>query len=83
MVRQCFVDLFKPQQPPNRNVYFRILYIAIPHQGDHRLSGPPSGQGVGGEAEICVRRVPADGSPFIAPPTPQMLREALVVKLIA
>ncbi|GFO36903.1 hypothetical protein PoB_006340800 [Plakobranchus ocellatus] len=31
-----------------------------PHQGDLRLSGPPSGQGVGGGARTRGRRFPAD-----------------------
>ncbi|GFN74479.1 hypothetical protein PoB_000098500, partial [Plakobranchus ocellatus] len=31
-----------------------------PQRGDLRLSGPPSGQGAGGEARTRDRRVPAD-----------------------
>ncbi|GFO29985.1 hypothetical protein PoB_005649000 [Plakobranchus ocellatus] len=31
-----------------------------PQQGDLRLSGPTSGQGAGGGARTCDRRVPAD-----------------------
>ncbi|GFN82810.1 hypothetical protein PoB_000931600 [Plakobranchus ocellatus] len=31
-----------------------------PQQGDLRLSGPPSGQGAGGRAQTCDRRVSAD-----------------------
>ncbi|GFO09528.1 hypothetical protein PoB_003603300 [Plakobranchus ocellatus] len=34
--------------------------MASPEQGDLRFSGPPSGQGAGGGAQICDRRVPAD-----------------------
>ncbi|GFN89238.1 hypothetical protein PoB_001574400 [Plakobranchus ocellatus] len=44
-----------------------------PQQGDLRLSGPPSGQGAGGEARTCDRRVPADlraDSLATMPPTP-------------
>ncbi|GFO17374.1 hypothetical protein PoB_004387900 [Plakobranchus ocellatus] len=33
---------------------------ASPHQGDLRLSGPPSGQGAGGGARTRDRKVPAD-----------------------
>ncbi|GFN75112.1 hypothetical protein PoB_000161800 [Plakobranchus ocellatus] len=34
--------------------------LTSPHQGDLRLSGPPSGQGAGGGARTRHRRVPAD-----------------------
>ncbi|GFO29874.1 hypothetical protein PoB_005637900 [Plakobranchus ocellatus] len=44
-------------------------------QGDLRLSGPPSGKGIGGEARTYNRRVPADlkvGSVSTVPSTPQI-----------
>ncbi|GFN89541.1 hypothetical protein PoB_001604700 [Plakobranchus ocellatus] len=47
--------------------------LTSPQQGDHRLSGPPSGQGAGGGARTCDRRVPADlraDSLATVPPTP-------------
>ncbi|GFO09323.1 hypothetical protein PoB_003582800 [Plakobranchus ocellatus] len=51
-----------------------FLYIASPQQGDLRLSGPPSGQGVGSGARTRDRRVPADlraASQATVLPTPQ------------
>ncbi|GFO16330.1 hypothetical protein PoB_004283500 [Plakobranchus ocellatus] len=36
-----------------------FLYIAIPQQGDHRLSGPPPGQGADEGVRTRDRRVPA------------------------
>ncbi|GFO45431.1 hypothetical protein PoB_007193600 [Plakobranchus ocellatus] len=47
---------------------------ASPQQGDLRLSGPPSGQGAGGGAWNCDRRVPADlraDSLATVPPSPR------------
>ncbi|GFN78318.1 hypothetical protein PoB_000482400 [Plakobranchus ocellatus] len=38
----------------------KLLGLASPQQGDHWLSGPPSGQGTGGGARTRNRRVPAD-----------------------
>ncbi|GFO38636.1 hypothetical protein PoB_006514100 [Plakobranchus ocellatus] len=37
-----------------------LLYKAIPQQGDLMLSGPPSGQGASGGAQICNRSVIVD-----------------------
>ncbi|GFO13838.1 disintegrin and metalloproteinase domain-containing protein [Plakobranchus ocellatus] len=34
--------------------------VQRPHQGDLRLSSPPSGQGAGGGAQTRDRRIPAD-----------------------
>ncbi|GFO36882.1 hypothetical protein PoB_006338700 [Plakobranchus ocellatus] len=39
---------------------FGFLCIASLHQGDLRLSGPPSGQGTSGGAQTHNRRIPAD-----------------------
>ncbi|GFN85532.1 hypothetical protein PoB_001203800 [Plakobranchus ocellatus] len=53
---------------------------ASPQQGDLRLSGPPSGQGVGGGARTRDRMVPADlraDSPATVPPTPPTLIEQI------
>ncbi|GFO47522.1 hypothetical protein PoB_007402700 [Plakobranchus ocellatus] len=36
------------------------MYIACPHQGDLRLSGPLSGQSASGGAQTRNRRVPAN-----------------------
>ncbi|GFO03462.1 hypothetical protein PoB_002996700 [Plakobranchus ocellatus] len=41
-----------------KKVWF--LCITSPQQGDHRLSGPLSGQGVSGGAQSHIKRVPAD-----------------------
>ncbi|GFN83716.1 hypothetical protein PoB_001022200 [Plakobranchus ocellatus] len=58
----------------NTNEGFGFLYIASPQQGDLRLSGPPSGQGVGSGARTRDRMVPADlraDSQATVLPTPQ------------
>ncbi|GFN92084.1 hypothetical protein PoB_001859000 [Plakobranchus ocellatus] len=47
--------------------------LSSPHQGNLRLSGPPSGRGAGGRARTRDRRVPADlkaDSLATVPPTP-------------
>ncbi|GFO47492.1 hypothetical protein PoB_007399700 [Plakobranchus ocellatus] len=51
-------------------------YIST-QQGDHRLSGPPSGQGASGGARTRGRKVSADlraDSLAAEPPTPQRIR---------
>ncbi|GFN86798.1 hypothetical protein PoB_001330400 [Plakobranchus ocellatus] len=51
---------------------------ASPQQGDLRLSGPPSGQGVSGGARTRDRGIPADiraDSIATVPPTPHNRRE--------
>ncbi|GFN75252.1 hypothetical protein PoB_000175800 [Plakobranchus ocellatus] len=60
-----------------KKVWF--LCMVCPQQGDHRLSGPLSGQGVSGGAQSHGKRVPADlrtNSLFTVPPMPQMHEEA-------
>ncbi|GFO30425.1 hypothetical protein PoB_005693000 [Plakobranchus ocellatus] len=58
----------RESEPLNNNrwhsVYYTVsrlgfLYTASLQQGDLSLSGPPSGQGAGGGAQIRYRRVPA------------------------
>ncbi|GFO21646.1 hypothetical protein PoB_004815100 [Plakobranchus ocellatus] len=66
-----------PLCPPCTKWVARSLKIRRnPQQGDLRLSGPPSGQGAGGGARTCDRRVPADlraESQATVPPKPQII----------
>ncbi|GFN97041.1 hypothetical protein PoB_002354700 [Plakobranchus ocellatus] len=57
-VRQSTVNHLSIGFIVSTRVWF--LYTASPQQDDLRLSGPPSGQGVGGGAQTRDRRVPAD-----------------------
>ncbi|GFN80699.1 hypothetical protein PoB_000720500 [Plakobranchus ocellatus] len=41
-------------------LFYWLMHIASPQQGDLRLSGSPSGQSAGGGARTRDRRVPAD-----------------------
>ncbi|GFN91981.1 hypothetical protein PoB_001848700 [Plakobranchus ocellatus] len=53
---------------------------ASPHQGDLRLSGPPSGPGADEEARTLDRRVPADiraDSLATVPPTRRLITERI------
>ncbi|GFO39378.1 hypothetical protein PoB_006588300 [Plakobranchus ocellatus] len=41
-------------------LFFHLTKNISPQQGDLKLSGLPSGQGAGGGAQTCDRRIPAD-----------------------
>ncbi|GFN96276.1 hypothetical protein PoB_002278200 [Plakobranchus ocellatus] len=53
-----------------------FLYLASPHQGDLRLSGPPSGQDAVGGARTRDRRVLADLRVDSFSPTPLLFPRA-------
>ncbi|GFN94426.1 hypothetical protein PoB_002093200 [Plakobranchus ocellatus] len=71
----------------NSHAGFEVfVYITYPRQDNLKLSGAPSGQGVGGMTRTRGRRVPADhshgGSLFNMPPMSPAFVEGLELRLL-